>query len=209
MSASGGHSDLQSVLDRARGGEDDGYEELISISSARLLKLTRKMFRAYPRLRRWEQTDDVYQRAVWRLYRSLGEVRPDSPRSFLGLAATQIRRTLIELARHHFGPEGSAAHHHTDAGEVATPSRMASAKAEAPDGEPEALESWVRFHELVETLPSEEREVFALAWYSGLDQTEIAKLLEISVPTVKRRWRRARLLIHERADGQSPQMETD
>jgi hypothetical protein len=46
------------------------------------------MLRNYPHLKRWEQTDDVFQRAALRLYRSLGEVQPASPREFFGLATT-------------------------------------------------------------------------------------------------------------------------
>ena len=54
------------------------YGELIAKATDRLLRLTRKMLRNYPHLRRWEQTDDVFQRAAMRLYRSLGEVQPTS-----------------------------------------------------------------------------------------------------------------------------------
>jgi RNA polymerase sigma-70 factor (ECF subfamily) len=68
----------------------------------------------FARLRRWEQTDDVYQGAMLRLYQSLNRMQFESLREFFGLAATQVRRTLIDLARHHFGPEGEARHHDTD-----------------------------------------------------------------------------------------------
>jgi RNA polymerase sigma-70 factor (ECF subfamily) len=105
---------LQALLDLAAEGSDEAYGELLSQASERLLKLTRRMIRDFPRLRRWEQTDDVFQTAAMRFYRSLGEVKPDSVRGFFGLATTQIRRTLIDLARQHFGPEGLGAKHHTD-----------------------------------------------------------------------------------------------
>lgn len=99
VSSPGNTTQLQALLDKAGEGDQTAYDELIVQASDRLLKLTRKMLRSYPHLRRWEQTDDVFQNAVMRLHRSLSEVQPESVRQFFGLAATQIRRTLIDLAR--------------------------------------------------------------------------------------------------------------
>ena len=53
-----------------------------------------------------EQTDDVLQNAVVRLLRALEEVRPPSVRAFFGLAATQMRRELLDLARRYQGRGG-------------------------------------------------------------------------------------------------------
>lgn len=194
--------DLQSILDRASRGDDGAYAELVSRASARLLKLTRRMFRGYPHLRRWEQTDDVFQSAAMRLYRSLHNVRPGSVREFFGLAALQIRRTLIDLARHHFGPEGDAAHHHSGDGQL--PGNPVE-RAAASSTEPTSLEEWADFHAAIDTLPDDEREVFGLVWYSGMPQAEIAQLLGVSVPTVKRRWQRGRVLLNEKLRGESPE----
>jgi len=65
----------------------------------------------------------------------------------------------------------------------------------AQNGEPDSLESWALFHETVDQLPEEEREIFQLVWYGGLQQQEIATLLDVSVPTVQRRLYRARRII--------------
>lgn len=175
---------LQALLD---GGDDAAYGELLSIASTRLQKLTRKMLRDFPRLRRWEQTDDVFQTAAMKLHRSLSEVKPESVRQFFGLAATQIRRTLIDLARHHYGPEGQAAKHHSGTDNDHT------GNAESP----ESLASWAEFHEQVDQLPADEREVFQLLWYSGTTQREAAELLEIAERTVLRRYCRARLQLKD------------
>ena len=153
------------------------------MASTRLQKLTRRMLRDYPRLRRWEQTDDVFQTAALKLHRSLSEVKPESVRQFFGLAATQIRRTLIDLARHHYGPQGQGARHESGDGHDHT------GTAESP----ETLASWAEFHEQVEQLSDDEREVFQLLWYSGITQRETAELLDISESTVLRRYYRARL----------------
>ena len=99
--------ELQALLDRA--GTDDRavWDELIDRASGRIMRLTRKMFRSYPGLASWEQTDDVFQNAVLRLHRSLADARPSTVREFFGLAAVQIRRALIDLCRYHFGSTGA------------------------------------------------------------------------------------------------------
>ena len=166
----------------------------------RLEALTRRMLRHYPRLRRWEQTGDVLQNAVLRLHRSLATVRPESPARFYGLAAAQIRRELADLARHHFGPEGAAAHHHTDGAEQA--GGPVGSKAD-PSGEPSTLAEWTEFHEKVQLLPEAEREVFGLVWYEGLTQAEAAQVLGVTERTVKNRWRSAKLEL-QRLLGEGP-----
>lgn len=196
---------LQLLLDQGAEGAHRAYDALLGQAAERLLKLTRKMLRAYPHLQRWEQTDDVFQTAAMRLHRSLAEVRPPTVGAFWGLAATQIRRTLIDLARHHFGPEGAAAHHHSTAEQQDDASRQVPAhEPKNRECRPESLLEWSEFHECVERLESAERDVFHLTWYAGLPQQDIAELLHISVPTVQRRWQAAKLHLYELLQGEAP-----
>jgi RNA polymerase sigma factor (sigma-70 family) len=167
------------VLDR-----DDVRAEIIEHTCERLRGLARRMLRGIPGVHRWTETDDVLQNALIRLHRSLAEVRPQSARQFYGLATTQIRRELLDLARSQFGPEGIGKNHQTDGGVAA---------AELATTEPQSLEDWTAFHEEVEKLPDQEREVFGLLWYGGLPQADAAKVLGISLATLKRRWQSARL----------------
>ncbi len=189
---------LHQWLDRLRHGRADARNEVIERACEQLRLLTQRMLRGYPGVRRWEQTDDVLQGAMIRLHRSLAQVHPESVRQFYGLAATQIRRELLDLARHHNGPEGHGANHHTDGGEAA---------GSSPDqrGEPDSLEGWTAFHERVEALPEEQREVFNLLWYEGLTQPEAAAVLGISLATLKRRWQAARLLLHRAMKDEHPE----
>jgi RNA polymerase sigma factor (sigma-70 family) len=207
MDPAGNTAQVQNLLDRLRAGGalDDVRGELIAQASERLVHLARGMLRRFPHLRRWEETDDVLQQALIRLHRALGEVHPESVRMFYGLAATQIRRTLIDLARHHFGPAGAAAHHHTDGGRRPSGDEQGPLVEQAPAaGEPQSLEDWAAFHDAVEKLPETAREVFHLLWYDGLDQTQAADLLGVSTRTIKNRWRDAKLALRD-ALGQGPQ----
>ena len=193
-SSAGNTTQLQTLLDQ----ENPDYDELINRASDRLLRLTRKMLRSYPHLRRWEETDDVFQSAVMRLHGSLSEVKPESVGQFFGLAATQIRRTLIDLLRHHFGPQGQAAKHET----VGTNDGRNVRNQPDNHDQPGSLDSWAEFHQAVGGLPTDEKQVFELVWYSGLAQQDIAALLGISVPTVQRRWYRARHIIQQSMSGE-------
>jgi len=183
-----GHTQrLGEWLDLARQGKVDARNEIIEHACERLRVLTRKMLKNYPRVKRWSETDDVLQNAMIRLHRSLAEIQPETPREFYGLATTQIRRELIDLARHHYGAHGNGANHDTDGGEAAI---------KQPDGrEPESLEAWSKFHEAVEGLPEEQREVVNLLWYEGISQPEAATMLGISLATLKRRWQAARITL--------------
>ena len=154
MYQGGDTTQFQRLLDGWAAGDEGARTELLERAAQRLLILTRRMFRNYPQLRRWEETDDVFQNAILRLYRSLGDVRPDSVRGFFALAATQIRRTLIDLARHHFGPEGSAAHHHSETRAAESGSNSHDSRLAGGDERPETLDAWARFHEAVELLPA-------------------------------------------------------
>jgi RNA polymerase sigma-70 factor (ECF subfamily) len=151
------------------------------------------MLHGYPQLRRWEQTDDVLQNSMIRLHRALADVRLESVRHFFRLAASVVRRELIDLARHHLGPEGAGAHHHTDG----QPADDAGGSLHVDAMEPYDLSSWTEFHLEVENLPDDEQEVVSLLFYEGLTQEEAAKVLSISLRTLKRRWQAAKLRLSE------------
>lgn len=191
---------LQLLIDKVLAGDEAARNALLDHACDRLLRLTRKMFHARPDLRRWTQTDDVLQDAMLRLHRALSDVKPESVRHFFNLAAVMIRRTLLDLAKHHLGPHGQGANHHTD-GQPADDD--GGALHEAPDAadEPSDLEGWSAFHAQVEALPDEEREVLGLLFYEGLTQEETAKVLGISLRTVKRRWQSARCRLYDAFNG--------
>jgi RNA polymerase sigma-70 factor (ECF subfamily) len=198
---------IQACLDRIRGGDAAARGELLRCACERLHNLARKMLKGYPHVRRWEQTDDVLQNAALRLHRTLQQLPVPTALDFFRLAALNIRRALLDLARHYYGPQGQGAHHATwDSGDLPT-SHPDSALAAPPDlsGDPVRLAAWGEFHQQIGSLPDEERAVFDLLWYQGLSQAEAAQLLNISERTVKRRWQAARLKLHEALEGEVPE----
>ena len=183
---------LQLLIERAT-DDEAARSALLDHTCDRLLRLTRKMLHARRDLRRWEQTDDVFQNAMLRLHRALSDVRPESVRHFFNLATVMIRRTLLDLAKHHLGPQGQATKHHTDGQPADEEGGSLHDKAE----QPEDLEGWSAFHAQVEALPDEEKEVVGLLFYEGLTQQEAASVLGVSLRTVKRRWLSARCLLRQ------------
>lgn len=187
---------LQAMLDRLAAGDPRAADELIEHSQGRLRKMAHER-RVSDRVQRWEQTDDVLQNALLRLHRAVKKEKPTSVVHYLRLAAEQIRRELIDMSRHHFGPEGQGKHHNTDPAK--RDSEATPLHDEKPGREPQPQQHLLvkEIHEQVQELPEEELEVFDLVFYQGLSQEQAAAQLGVSVPTVKRRWRSARLLLHE------------
>jgi RNA polymerase sigma factor (sigma-70 family) len=193
---------VQAYLERLRAGDRAARDELLRHVAGRLERLTRKMLAGFPGVRRWEQTGDVLQGALVRLLKALEEVRPATARAFFGLTAEQVRRELIDLARHHFGPQGAGAHHASAAGRAGS---LAPAHEKADlTYEPSALAGWCEFHEQVRRLPGEEREVVDLLFYQELPQSTAAALLGVTVRTVQRRWQSALLRLNGMLKGQWP-----
>jgi RNA polymerase sigma-70 factor (ECF subfamily) len=196
---------IQGLLDRLHAGDESARAALLDNACERLTRLTRKMLKSFPRLRRWEQTGDVLQNACMRLYRSLAEVRPAGVTEFFRLAAVQIRRELLDLTKHYHGPRGPATHHASAPDEPdSSGGGGVDAHPVADEADPAALAAWTDFHTQIDRLPDEEREVFDLLWYQELSQAEAAALLGVSERTIKRRWQSARLMLHKALGGALP-----
>jgi RNA polymerase sigma-70 factor (ECF subfamily) len=195
---------IQLRLDRLRAGDATARDELLKIACERLSRLARKMLRSYPGVRRWEQTDDVLQNAALRLCRSLDAVKPASVRSFINLAAVQIRRELIDLARHYDGPEGPGRHHAGRGGPDGSGGAPGPLDPGTDTDDPAPLADWTEFHAQVQALPDAEKEIFDLLWYQGLSQAEAAAVLGVTERVVRSRWRSARIRLHQRLGGRLP-----
>jgi RNA polymerase sigma-70 factor (ECF subfamily) len=195
---------IQAWIDRLQAGDESARKELLNCACERLTRLTRKMLKDYPRLKRWEQTGDVLQNATLRLYRALEDVRPASVSEFFRLAALNIRRELLDLAKHYYGPRGLGAKHASVARRAESDSGTPAIEPADPGGEPGHLVPWTEFHSQVEQLPEDERQIFDLLWYQELSQAEAAALLKVSERTIKRRWQAARFKLQRALQGNLP-----
>ncbi len=183
---------LQNCLDRLDDEPSAARNELIRRSQARVRVLVRHLLGGFSRLRRWEDSDDVLQAALLKLYTSLSEVHPPTVRDYYRLAAAQVRRVLIDLVRHHFGPHGAAARYESPPGGEIASSWLV--QAENPR-ESLSLADWTEFHTRVAQLPLGLREPFELIYYHGLTRAGAAEVLGLAEKTVRRRWYKARRLL--------------
>lgn len=196
---------IDETLRRLAAGEQAARDDLIVWASERMRGIAHRMLRTFPGVRRWDETADVVQNATLRLDRALRQIVPLDARGLVGLAATQVRRELLDLAKKHRGPESYAANHETNFqrhdGDLRAKVNDAADQSEPDDN----LERWTRLHAAAERLPDDEREVFHLCWYMGLKQEEIAHLLDCAVRTVKRRWDSAKKRLAGEMPGERPE----
>ncbi len=175
---------LQACLDRWQAGDRAAANDLLKMAIARLEKLARRMTRAFPNVRGVADTDDVLQNSLLRFLRTLQNLRPATTRDFFNLAAVHIRRELLDLARRTKNKRTVS----IEANDSSTPT---APEPVAPDDTGPDAEHWVRFHEAVDQLPSEEREVVGLVFYHGWTQDQIAELFQVDVRAIRRRWKTA------------------
>ncbi|MGY8767758.1 MAG: RNA polymerase sigma factor [Pirellulales bacterium] len=157
------------------------YRQIIALSITRLQRLTHSILINYPNLQEWDETPVIFQAAVIKLYRNLKKVKAKSAREMFEVSSHELRNTLIELVKDSFGPQ--------DAIENLNNPRTQHGHGD----EPVSLDEWIAFHEEIEKLPSEEKEVFSLIWYAAAKHEEAATLIGEPEETVYRRFYLARL----------------
>lgn len=186
---SAGHT--ADLLGRLRAGDAAARDALLAHAAGRLERLARTLLRGqFKRVGRWEDTADVFQNATLRLWKTLAVVTPDNPLHFHRLAASALRRELIDLARHYYGPLGGGARHESvGGGSALTPPALDPGTT---SGDPAERTAVGELAERVQALPNDEAAVTDLLFFQGLSQEEAAGLLGVDVRTVQRRWQRAR-----------------
>jgi len=178
---------LQGYLHRWRAGDVSALNALLQKVFHRLRHLAVRMLRGFPNIQPLIDSDDLLQNSILRFIRTLQSIQPATTRDFFNLAAVHMRRELIDLSRR-------------ASRRIATSSlntwnnfvRDDHGRDESDIPQPEEgmkdFTLWVRFHELVDNLPVEEREVVGLIFYHGWTQQQVAELFQVSVRTIRRRW---------------------
>jgi RNA polymerase sigma-70 factor (ECF subfamily) len=179
--------DLIELMPLIKNGDVEAKNRLIKLAGNRLTRLARKMLQQFPGVRRLEETGDICQSCAVRLCNSLERMEITSTREFFNVAATLMRRELIDLSRHYYGPHG-------DGKNVVYSPNL----ADNPEDRPSEGENWADFHVAVESLPQPQRELFSLVFYHGWSKTEAAALFQVDKRTISRWWRSALGMLHRR-----------
>jgi RNA polymerase sigma-70 factor (ECF subfamily) len=177
----GNTTKIGSLLERIEAGDQSAREELLLVAKERLGRMASKMLSSFPQLREQgrAETGMVLNDTLMSLYKSFDDVKFESPRHFINLAATKIRRCLIDLKRKH----------QREIEEMGD--QLATAGGNVQESDSLSIEDWAAFHEAVEKLPSEEKEVFSLRYYGGWSREEAATIIGVAEKTVTRRYGRA------------------
>jgi RNA polymerase sigma factor (sigma-70 family) len=139
----------------------------------------------YPRLTRPPmnlQTEEMLSAVVERLLKALHEARPSNVRQFFALACQHMRWELNDLARR-LDQQPAVMELHDEA----VPAPGSSDSVLTPDSR--------RILEAIDHLPEGERETFDLVRIQGMSQAETARMLGVSVMTVRRRLNRGLQLL--------------
>jgi RNA polymerase sigma factor (sigma-70 family) len=180
--------EIQSLLDRLNKGDSAAREELISRLYPRLVRLARVIQESFPGLIDCHGPESVLHSAWHRLSQAIDKEKPATVADFFSLAGHKIRQVLLDMAerKRHGIRMGVAIGADPLASSAAPPAWL-----EDSTHDPARLALWTELHRKVNELPPDEREVFTLRYYSGLNQGEIATSLGIHPKQVSRLWIRA------------------
>lgn len=164
------------------------YEELRSLARAVLaserrghtLQATALVHEAYVRL--------IDQRSLDASDRS----------AFLGLAATMMRRVLVDHARARHRLKRAAPGRRVDLGEAEVVSGGAGASLQIAGEDIEALDAALR---RLAAVDERKARLVELRFFGGLDEQEAADMVGISRATASREWRMARAWLARELDG--------
>jgi RNA polymerase sigma-70 factor (ECF subfamily) len=158
------------LIERAATGDHSAFEDLYRRYARPVFGL------ALRRLGDRGRAEDAVQETFASIWRSAASYRPERGPGAPWLYAV-ARNAIVDRAR--------------SRGEI--PSEIPDTAADAPGPSDRVEQGWVawRVHRALEELTEREREVVALAYWSGLSQSEVAEFLSIPLGTVKTRTRAA------------------
>lgn len=162
----------------------DNVSDAFSGAYAEVLRLARaRLAREQAAISAHTLTHELYLQLQQR-----DDLRFDSRAAFLAYASQAMRSLLVDLAR-----ERLAAKRHADL----VPLTMSAEVVPAGGGTPEQI---LQLNQTLQRLGQIDERLMRVAEMRavlGLEVAEIAQVLGVSEPTVKRDWQRARAFLHE------------
>ena len=174
----------------------ESKQELLNHTASRLRLLATRMLNKFPSERDRQQSDDLCQDAALQLYEDLDKIEIESAQHFLRLAATKMRRVLVDTHRRYCGKDGQRQRMPGIVGREQTPIDEVSDTTPDPSANAELYE----LMQFVDELPDQQRTVIDLLFMHGFTHQEAADSLGVAVKTIQRTWRRARITLQERLD---------
>jgi RNA polymerase sigma factor (TIGR02999 family) len=183
---------ITALLARANRGEAAAMEELIPLVYGKL----RQIARSYMRGERWDHTlqaTALVHEAFLDMVDGPGQTWQNRAH-FIGVAARQMRRILIDYSRSRLAAKRGGGHRLSLDEAPPLFSDARSADLIALDDALNALEK----------LDSRLSRIVELRYFGGLTVEETAEALSLSADTIKREWAAARAWLQARLSGREP-----
>lgn len=180
-------SDLELVAD-VRKGRQDSFEELIKRYSTKAFSLAARL------TRNADDAEEVLQDVFITVYRKIGGFEGKSSFSSW-LYRVTVNAALMKLRKRR--------QNHTVSVEDMHPSNkdiIINQTSESSEGDRIALRNQISrvLEEAIEKLPEDYRPVFILRDIDGLSSREVGKILDLTIPAVKSRLHRSRLMLRRK-----------
>ena len=177
---------LTDLVAQARGGDAAASAALIDTVYPELQRLARH-YLAGERQSHTLQTSDLVHEAWLRLFSS-SQVAVNDRNHLIALMATQMRRALVDYARHRNAAKGPGAG-------IRVSLSGARELGTRPDEDVLALDQALQALEAVDPRAGQ---VVEMRFFGGLSEVEAADALGVSIATLKRDWAFARAWLYDR-----------
>lgn len=176
------------LLASVRQGDEEAFQALIDALQAELRTLAAQHLsreRKSHTLQATALVNEAYMRLVDQRDRQW-----EDRNHFLAIAATAMRRVLLESARARLSDKRGGGRRAVTLFEVDS----------ALDEEPEAIVALEEALAAFAQIDAEGARIVEMRWFGGLSATEIADILGVSSRTVERSWRASRAWLRDRLE---------
>lgn len=176
--------ELQALIDRMQQGDRQACGKLLERAHGRLQRLAgRILYGSFAVLRNRHDLESVVDEAWLRLLQAVDKAKPPTAADFFRLAAHKIRQVLLDMVareRRRLGREVAFGNDLTTDQAPVEPSDQSH--------DPVRLAQWTELHQLVASLPDQERTVFEMHYYLDIPQAEITHILGLHPRKVSYLW---------------------
>ena len=187
-------------LENLQSGDTVNVDHLLQLSYKRLQVFARRQLNHFPTVRKYDETQDVLHDVWVRIMAKVKSQPPESASAFFMIVSSDIRNHLIDQLRRLIGRNSDR---HGNENDGTRPNRdklnrsdqLAISLAEHNTYDPRKILLWSEFHETVNGLATDLRQVTDLIFYQGLSQEVAASVLGVTRKVVRNRWREAKLIL--------------
>ena len=177
-------SELTTLFDAVSGGDRSAIDRLLALMYGELHQLAHRRLSATGTAITLETTGLVHESYL--RFLSAGRLRVTDRAHFLAYAARVMRSIIVDLVRKH------RAERHGGGAQQVTLNTNVAENASVPE------DQIIRVNDALEELAEAEPrlvQVVEMRYFGGLQECEIAEILELTERTVRRDWQKARLLL--------------